>query len=230
MSTLLRSATMAAAGSKLLQARHLSISAASRLQHFPPRENLNSSAPTEGPSPLKIRMGILAQESPPSNNKAGSKFLRRLGRAMAAKPLRETVEELAAGIVYAEEPGGSGLVVVNKPYGLPVNAAEDSPVSLTACLPGLAERLGAGDIKIIIFYIYMRQDSVASNCTCASIKLPNPHPDSHQRDPDLAPENCLAKIITYDIKNSLKSQFWFLFETIMSFLYAIGLRERKFVH
>ncbi len=64
---------------------------------------------------------------------------------MAAKPLRETVEELAAGLVYAEEPGGSGLIVVNKPYGLPVNTAEDSPVSLTACLPGLAERLGAGD-------------------------------------------------------------------------------------
>jgi hypothetical protein len=108
-------------------------------------------------------MGILAQESPPyRNNKAGSKFLRRLGRAMAAKPLREMVEELAAGVVYAEEPGGSGLIVVNKPYGLPVNTAEDSPVSLTACLPGLAERLGAGDIKIIIF-LYMRQDCMKLN-------------------------------------------------------------------
>jgi hypothetical protein len=149
MSTLLRSAIMAA-GSKLFQARHLSISATIRFQNLPPRDNLNSSAsPSEGASPIKIRMGILAQESPPSHNKAGSKFLRRLGRAMAAKPLREAVEELAAGLVYAEEPGGgaggSGLIVVNKPYGLPVNAAEDSPVSLTACLPGLAERLGAGD-------------------------------------------------------------------------------------
>jgi hypothetical protein len=108
-------------------------------------------------------MGILAQESPPSHNKAGSKFLRRLGRAMAAKPLRETVEELAAGLVYAEEPGGgaggSGLIVVNKPYGLPVNAAEDSPVSLTACLPGLAERLGAGD-KNNNFFKYVRQDCI----------------------------------------------------------------------
>jgi len=149
MSTLLRSATMAA-GSKLFQARHLSISATIRFQNLPPRDNLNSSAPpSEGASPIRIRMGILAQESPPSHNKAGSKFLRRLGRAMAAKPLREAVEELAAGLVYAEEPGGgaggSGLIVVNKPYGLPVNAAEDSPVSLTACLPGLAERFGAGD-------------------------------------------------------------------------------------
>jgi hypothetical protein len=149
MSTLLRSATKAA-GSKLFQARHLSISAANRLQHFPPRDNSNASAPREGASPLKIRMGILAQPESPSH-KAGSKFLRRLGRAMAAKPLRETVEELAAGLVYAEEPGGSGLIVVNKPYGLPVNAAEDSPVSLTACLPGLAERLGAGDKKINFF-------------------------------------------------------------------------------
>jgi hypothetical protein len=145
MSTLLRSATKAA-GSKLFQARHLNISAARRLQTFPPRDSSNASAASEGASPLKIRMGILAQESPPSNNKAGAQFLRRLGRAMAAKPLRETVDELAAGVVYAEEPGGKGLIVVNKPYGLPVNAAEDSPVSLTACLPGLAERLGAGDI------------------------------------------------------------------------------------
>jgi hypothetical protein len=154
MSSLLRSATMAA-GSKLFQARHLSISATIRFQNLPPRDNLNSSGPpSEGASPLKIRMGILAQESPPSHNKAGTKFLRRLGRAMAAKPLRETVEELAAGVVYAEEPGG--LVVVNKSYGLPVNAAEDSPVSLTACLPGLAERLGAGYIKIIIFFICNR--------------------------------------------------------------------------
>jgi hypothetical protein len=153
MSTLLRSATMAA-GSKLFQARHLSISATIRFQNLPPRDNLNSSAPpSEGASPIKIRMGILAQESPPSHNKAGSKFLRRLGRAMAAKPLRETVEELAAGLVYAEEPGGSGLIVVNKPYGLPVNAAEDSPVSLTACLPGLAERLGAGDKKHFFLFI-----------------------------------------------------------------------------
>ncbi len=154
MSTLLRSANKAAAGSKLFQARHLSISAASRLQHFPPRDNSNSSAPSEGASPLKIRMGILAQPESPSLNKAGSQFLRRLGRAMAAKPLRETVEELGAGVVYAEEPGGSGLIVVNKPYGLPVNPAEDSPVSLTACLPGLAERLGAGD-KNDYFFIYI---------------------------------------------------------------------------
>jgi len=145
MSALLLFADMAV-GAKLSQCRNLSISAPCRLQHSRQADSSYSSEQSHREPPLKIRMGILSEperRKVPSN-KAGSDFLRRLGKAMAARPLQETVEELAAGIVYTEDDAGSGLVVLNKPYGLPVNKAEDSPVSLSACLPALAQRLGSG--------------------------------------------------------------------------------------
>jgi hypothetical protein len=75
------------------------------------------------------------------------KFVRQLERAVQpARTVGEAVAQLGGpetGLLYADL-AGSGLVAVNKPYGLPVHPAQDSPLSLDSCLPGLAAYLGVG--------------------------------------------------------------------------------------
>jgi len=60
-------------------------------------------------------------------------------------------DQLLAGVVYHEpaDPKAGGLVVINKPYGLPAHHAKDSHYSLESSLPGLAKRLDLEKLIIV---------------------------------------------------------------------------------
>ena len=107
--------------------------------------SLGSSAAARSPSSI---LQDLDPEPKGSAKKlgAGSQFMRQLERSLQLKTAKDTVAELAAGGVVHANPT-SGLVVINKPYGLPVHPAQDSPVSLVSCLPGLASHLGVGKMN-----------------------------------------------------------------------------------
>ncbi len=136
---------------KLLQARQLHQSvgdlARSVRNLSPPNVgDLSTIRKVSQSAPLRTPMGLIEDLEPEKKKKnpkkaRGAEFMRRLEKAVRGEALRETLDKLVKGVVYVEP---AGLVAVNKPYGLPVNQAEDSLVSLTACLPGLATRLGTG--------------------------------------------------------------------------------------
>jgi hypothetical protein len=107
------------------------------------RRLLSCSAQCRTPSRI---IQDLEPETRGASTAGGAKFLRQLEKALLLKSPKETAGQLAEGLVHAD-PGGGGLVVVNKPYGLPVNRTEDSPVSLASCLPLLAAHLGTGELR-----------------------------------------------------------------------------------
>jgi 23S rRNA-/tRNA-specific pseudouridylate synthase len=57
-------------------------------------------------------------------------------------------EHLFSSVVY-HEPEKDGLVVVNKPYGLPLLPKDDSSYCLTDCLSGLAEMLEVKTLDVL---------------------------------------------------------------------------------
>jgi len=53
---------------------------------------------------------------------------------------------LSANVVYIDK---GGLVVINKPYGLPIKPSPDSPLCLENCLKDLAQVFNEKELKIV---------------------------------------------------------------------------------
>ena len=149
---------------KLLQARQLHQSVgdlARSVRNLSPNVgDLSTIRKVSQSAPLRTPMGLIEDLEPEKKKKnpkkaRGAEFMRRLEKAVRGEALRETLDKLVKGVVYVEP---AGLVAVNKPYGLPVNQAEDSLVSLTACLPGLATRLGTGQHYVPVLMLFWRHD------------------------------------------------------------------------
>jgi len=66
------------------------------------------------------------------------------------RDISQVVDTLYNNVVYHDkERDKSGLVVINKPYGLPLRPSEDSAYSLDMCLPGLASRLEVETLEVV---------------------------------------------------------------------------------
>ena len=71
-------------------------------------------------------------------------------RLCAWKDTREVVDILFNNVVYHEpDTDKTGLVVINKPYGLPLHPAKDSPYCLASCLTGLADKLEVEKLEVV---------------------------------------------------------------------------------
>jgi len=71
-------------------------------------------------------------------------------RLSAWKSMNDLVDILHKNVVYYEpESDNSGLVVINKPYGLAAQKTEDSSFCLEACLGSLASKLEVERLEIV---------------------------------------------------------------------------------
>ena len=92
-----------------------------------------------------LRESTKSKEKIPNN-----KLKRDYERLCVWKDQNDMVEELYSSVVYHEpEKDKSGLVVINKPYGLPKSTGDDSRYSLETSLPHLADKLGVANLDII---------------------------------------------------------------------------------
>ena len=64
-------------------------------------------------------------------------------KTLLAKHLKENI------LYYEPEGSRSGLLVVNKPYGLALLPSETDKISLSCALPELADNLGVSKISVI---------------------------------------------------------------------------------
>ena len=82
--------------------------------------------------------------------KKGKTLLREYGRLCAWNDENDLVENLLKNIVYFEpENDKSGLVVLNKPYGLPKSTASDAAYCLESALPQLALKLDVPSLHVL---------------------------------------------------------------------------------
>ena len=89
-------------------------------------------------------------ESSKSKKNIANKLKREYEHLCVWKDQNEIVEHLYSNIVYYEpEKDKSGLVVLNKPYGLPKSTGDDSKYSLETSLPHLADKLGLTCLSVI---------------------------------------------------------------------------------
>ena len=66
------------------------------------------------------------------------------------KDQNDLVDHIHSNIVYHDPANDeSGLVVINKPYGLPKSVSNDSPFALTPVLPLLAEKIGVKSLQVV---------------------------------------------------------------------------------
>ena len=84
------------------------------------------------------------------DDKTVHKLRREYEHLCVWKDQNDMVESLYSNIVYYEpEKDKSGLVVLNKPYGLPKSTGDDSTYSLETSLPHLADKLGVSRLNVI---------------------------------------------------------------------------------
>ena len=92
----------------------------------------------------------LSESSKIKENKTVHKLKREYEHLCVWKDQNDMVEQLYSNIVYYEpEKDKSGLVVLNKPYGLPKSTGDDSTYSLETSLPHLADKLGVNSLNVI---------------------------------------------------------------------------------
>ena len=83
-------------------------------------------------------------------SKRKTKLLKKEFESLCSwKDQSELVSELQSNIVYHEPQDKTGLVVLNKPYGLPKTPSEDCQYSLESSLPHLADQLGVKNLSIV---------------------------------------------------------------------------------
>jgi len=59
----------------------------------------------------------------------------------------ELLEYLSANIIHADNK--SGIIVINKPYGLRIKPSEETKICLESCLKDLAEVLGVKHLEVL---------------------------------------------------------------------------------
>jgi len=90
------------------------------------------------------------REMPPKTAAKSRPLVKDYQGLCAWKDSSEVVDTLFSNIVYHEpDTDKSGLVVINKPYGLALNPAKDSPYSLATSLTGLAQKLEVEQLEVV---------------------------------------------------------------------------------
>jgi len=101
----------------------------------------------------KINSGIPENKPLPDSpsSQGGARLLVRDFQSLCTwKGSTELVDKLHKNIVYYEpESDKSGLVVLNKPYGLALRKTEDSPYCLESCLEELAVLLEVENLEVL---------------------------------------------------------------------------------
>ena len=102
-------------------------------------------------SRIRIRNLEEVQESQASERKTKSKsFMKEIEKLSVWKDENALVEDLHSNIVYYEpDKDQTGVVIINKPYGLPKELSEDSQFSLVKALPDLAKRLDVSGLTVL---------------------------------------------------------------------------------
>jgi len=82
--------------------------------------------------------------------KKGNNMVKEYKNLCVWRDLIKVVDNLFNNIVYHDqERDKTGLVVINKPYGLPLSPSKDSPISLDMCLSGLANKLEVEKLEVL---------------------------------------------------------------------------------
>lgn len=85
-----------------------------------------------------------------SGNKERFNLMKKIERLCSWNSTSELVDELYKSIIYHEPvKDNSGLIVLNKPYGLALNTAKDSSYCLVGCLKALADKLNVEKIEVV---------------------------------------------------------------------------------
>ena len=104
-------------------------------------------------SRIRIRNLEEDQESQASQSNTRSKsksFMKEIEKLSVWKDENALVEDLHSNIVYYEpDKDQTGVVIINKPYGLPKELSEDSQFSLVKALPDLAKRLDVSGLTVL---------------------------------------------------------------------------------
>jgi len=83
-------------------------------------------------------------------DKSGPKLLNTFNRLNTWRSQANLVEDLKKNVLfYNPEDDKHGLVIINKPYGLPVNKSQDSEYCLEGCTGALANVLGTKQLHVI---------------------------------------------------------------------------------
>ena len=61
----------------------------------------------------------------------------------------ELAKHLAKNVVYFEPKDKSGVIIVNKPAGVPLKATQDGFIGLTEAMPELAHILNLKEIRVV---------------------------------------------------------------------------------
>jgi len=94
---------------------------------------------------LKEALDSEAEEKSKASKKVGSLY-----KGLTAFNNKEKLEEyLLKNILYMNPEDKSGLIGINKPYGLPNYPSQDCNHSLQSCLPFLAEKLKHDKLEIV---------------------------------------------------------------------------------
>jgi len=83
------------------------------------------------------------------NSMRKKKLAWRFARLANWKSRQDLTDQLIKNIVYQNDGDKSGLIGLNKPYGLPNNPAKDIPYSVTGCLTDLAEHLNIEKLEVV---------------------------------------------------------------------------------
>ena len=105
------------------------------------------------PSRIRIRNLEEAQESHRQASEGKTKpksFMKEIEKLTVWKDENALVEDLHSNIVYYQpDKDKTGVVIINKPYGLPKEMSEDSQFSLVKALPHLAKKLDVSSLAVL---------------------------------------------------------------------------------